>query len=441
MQSIILVTCLLVTPLVRASDNPSSVLIELRNQAVEKNFELLTSKSSLTAKQAERDEGWRLVWPQFDFVSSAGSRKANVLSGTAPYDGQAYNVYAHSLQANWTLIRGGAVWSKLSALEAEVDVADIEYRRLLGELENKLIVLGVSIASEQRHVETLTGLKAALTKMIGVTRLREARGTERKSTLLQLEVQMDRLDANLENLKNSLSLKALELAEIVQHGDEQFELPQFQLAGDKLESYGRNLLERVRKIPTTSLNSSYEIQKQEKLFEISQKNKIVNLAEHWPSLQTFANWGTTANRWSDTLRRDAVEWNVGVELRIPLFSGLSSFKDRVVQAQLVQNSKLALEKLRLSHHRQWVQRLLDLESQLRLLQINQRALTKSKLSYTEAQADYARGLNSYLAVFESQRNVIDSEINWLQMRTLIVQTLVEIYRLQGRSSFEILNAL
>lgn len=409
----------------------------LRQTLESSNLGLKEMDSKVEELEAQKSEALRLLVPQFSFRSTAATAKDRLLSGTPLFGGEQYNIYSQEFGASWTLLKGGAIWSKLQLFGAQAKLLEIERNILKRDLNLQLISIGFSISVLQEKLKVYERLLAAQEKMIGISRVREIRGNDPKSTRLQFEVLAEKTKALTENTQNLIQKKGLELAEILNFSGEKIDIPKLQINYTKVEAIGTEFLGELEK--PQSRAQTLELKRAQVQRDSQSYLTQIEVAEHWPSLSLAGAWGSSTNRFSDSFRSDAFGWKVGLELTLPLFSGLSSFADRKVQAEKETQTRINFEAVRLRDQRQLSQRYEDLKSILRLIKIEQKNRKMSSVAFEESTKDYSRGFIPFTSVFESQRGLLDSEIQFLETSQRLIDVLIEIKKLRDEN-WEILLA-
>jgi outer membrane protein TolC len=151
------------------------------------------------------------------------------------------------------------------------------------------------------------------------------------------------------------------------------------------------------------------------------------MAVHFPKLDAFARWGRNTFRRSDLLDSDATQTELGLELKVPLFSGLTSVFDRRILSHNEAILRIEERRLRDSFELERVRAEKNFRFALTQAQTYQLALRQAEESVRVANRTYRLGTSTYLQVSEAQKNLAEAEINFETAQFEVLQKVSDLY--------------
>ena len=371
-------------------------------QVLKSNSQILKKKQFIKEKEAEKLEVFSVLLPRIKYNYSWYRNKATLSLGLPLFDGEAYNTYHSRFDIIQPIISGGALWSapQLSSEllnQANLDLKITERSKLieLGSRYSKILLLQAQVNTFARQLKTQERLVMQAKKMF-------KSGTERKLSLYRFQAQAASIKPKLISAQNNLENEAISLLNFMNVGT----ASQIRFSG-ALDKLSKLKIEDLKnKSPQRTLEEKL-IRSELKAFE---KSKAVEMSEHWPQLSLIGSWGTRSNTKAAVFSDLSREWTYGVELSIPLFSGLSSVAKR---------RKLAANKARLTIDKKQLdkdvlmgktQARKNYDSSIKMLAASQDSYRLSKLAYEEATQRFKLGTLKYAEFFDVEKEFIDSEL-------------------------------
>jgi len=152
------------------------------------------------------------------------------------------------------------------------------------------------------------------------------------------------------------------------------------------------------------LRDRMDLQAYELSVKAASKGVSLTWAEHLPTLEAYGNYYLKR-----TGALEGVDWDVGLQLRLPLFSGGTTLARRNEARAVERRERLVFERAFLEARRE----LEDLYEEVKNLQeeitLLEKAVEISEENYREQRADYSRGLVTNLDVLESLNHLIESK--------------------------------
>lgn len=393
-------------------------------KAVESNHDLKIAREKVEQSQAEMRLAVSGLLPSFTANLGTGYQKDSVASGKAQFNGSAYNTYRGSLDMAQPLLKGSALWDGVASVRKGLELQKVAYD--LAERDQTLAVVQsfYQVLVAQKLVESYERQEAAQRTLLGRARQRYAVGAERLLTVLQFQTQLALTTPLVTEARNKLETSGVALLNLL--GDRQSS--EIRVKGD---------LDKVVQVPVDPATFNEEIERpelrRERLYqEQFDSNRGVVMAEHWPSLNLVGSLGRSGNTGGSLFNTDNTAWSVGLNLAVPLFSGLTSFRKREVlasqYAQLIVQEKRTRDQIVLER----LQTARDFESVTVVLKGRKDALEIARQAFATAQRMYGLGTVTYSSLFETQNALISAELAYAQTQLDYILKLTKKYIAYGR---------
>ncbi len=353
----------------------------------------------LVERQSEidtiRDQAKAVLYPKLTGGLTATHRKEAANSASALFGGDPYNRYVLSVNGEQPLYRKGSLTAlQISDSDREkinYDIAVQKRNLALSSIEHfYAILLG------QRRIEVLLEQEKVLKESLTTAERRASIGRAQKLDVLQVKTQIALLAPKLEKAKGDLTTAVGVLA---------YDLG---LANElKLEVAGS-----LTPLPDREINSLLEVKNQSlpELKQFEELERGIDLREtslmgkHWPELKATGLWGKNSFTKADLFKDYTTQWEVALNLSVPIFTGLSSKYEAdsysSQRRQLDLNRAKILDQLSLAEIKQR-QMLEVLRGTLReaeaALVIARETLSEAKKSYNLSIIDYLQ----YLSIQQS----------------------------------------
>jgi outer membrane protein TolC len=153
--------------------------------------------------------------------------------------------------------------------------------------------------------------------------------------------------------------------------------------------------------------------------------------KHWPELRLNGTIGRTGFKKSDLTDSSANLWTAGLQLNVPIFSGLSYFFEKgSLQSQSLQ-LKYQEQELRNQLSSNQVKFLQDLRSSESVITYSKAAYELADQSVKEAKRQYKLAAIDYVQFLTTEQKMIDSELALDQARFEYLSLLTKYFRAYG----------
>lgn len=390
------------------SESPSGALMISIRDAVgftlKNNTTIKVAEAKVAEAVARRSGVWGSLLPDVSFEYD-WKRAKDAVAGSAPlFEGDSYNTYGANLVFAQPILLGGALWSGPAMERAKAEAAKLDEEivrrnqlQLMAKAYYSLLLYQEQVATLKRQFETQT-------KLIRQARQRYRMGAERQLTVLQFETQSALLRPRIIEAENNAQLAAIELLNFLGKSD----VSSIQVRGalDAVLAY------RPVAAAQVSLDSLAEVKMLEYRGDALEASKAVTMAEHWPSLHLTGRWGQRSLTKSEMFSPDTRAWSYGLQLKVPLFSGLSSFSKRRELA--AQSAQLHFEEQSVRDSRAIT--LMQTEKTLRtsdeLIKAKKIAFDLARRSYQEASKMFGFGTLMYRDYFDIEKDLVEAELSY-----------------------------
>ncbi len=378
--------------------------------AIQNNADILLAREKIREGEEKVSTALSSIYPRLDLSFNAYA-KQDALAGNANvmFNGDLYNFYQGALIVTQPLYAGGAIAATWQGLQKDKAIQETQLKLVQRDVQLAVIKSFYGLLFEQHKVESAIKSEKIQQTLLATATRRFKNGAEQEFTVLQIKTALALLAPKISEAKNNVRIKAKEFSNVLGMQDAE--------AIEIVGSLGDDLDWEYFKV-----QNKQEVVERPELIEFSLKKerskdtREATLAKHYPRLDLVGVWARSANRKSDLLDGDRGNFYGGVELSVPLFSGLSSFRERSMLSS--QEAQLSIEerKLRDSFRLNRVQVSENLSSTHSMMDANRKALKQAEEALDVATRTYRLGTSTYVQVSEAQKNLTDAELAMDQAR-------------------------
>jgi outer membrane protein TolC len=332
--------------------------------------------------------------------------------------------------ARQPLLKGGSLWNLNSAAGtseeiAKLDVVKVEQDVLYDVLEAFLstFVLQERKAVFERQVKEQERLLRRARQWTGM-------GTEARMVVLQFQTQLAAYEAEVLTSGAALSRQSVQLLSLI--GDR--EAQELRLEGGL--DIAQQLILDVTKLGLPTERP--EFRQAELRVQYAEANQVIQMASHWPSLSLFASAGRQGSQRSNLFDADYTSWRAGIQLDVPLFSGLSSFAERSRYASTLAQARVQESKQRDTSVRDRVQAEQNYEASRVLLEARRKVVDAAREAHRLGTSLYTNGAIPYTQFAEADRRVVEAEVAYNEIRRDHALNIASMYRAGNRSLRELI---
>lgn len=389
---------------------------------------------------ARRDEtdalgrqAWSSVLPQASARLSYLYKRDNSNNPFALFGGEPYNFYQFGLEASQPLLKSGFL-AGLEAARAQAQAGELDAEISRRDLVGKVIRSFHRAFLAQKELETLKALDQAQEQLFKQARRKARVGSVQKLDADLIESQLALLKPQVLEAQNlfldevsafarTLGVRAEAGVPLVLELDAKTTLPdiQKQLVAAKARAVQglRGERERLSVVQAQAL-------------------KEIELSDDLPQVSLVGTWGRNAFVRSDLLNEYATAWTAGIQLSIPLFSGLSSVYERRAADARIRQAELSRQNVldEQAHLQRSSER--TLESLPERLSATERAWSAAQNAYRQAQRQFQLGTTTVFQLTDVQRTYLEARRNRDQLIQASVDALVSWYLASGWDPSELL---
>jgi outer membrane protein TolC len=376
-------------------------------------------------------------FPTLSVNGNAYTRKDAAIAGNAAFGGEAFNLYQVQLQGSVPIFRGFA----FTGAQATARV-DEELRRVELELSNRALSMDIieaylGVLREQSRVQAFESRLRLDDGLLRLGRERERIGRSQRLDVLQIQAQIALFKPQFMQAQAERDLQLARLrAALGVLGSEDPGTP----SGELRKIAGREVREWLaREGYQKAAPALLEVRQTELGLErVSAQNQVL-LAPHWPTLNAVGTVASNSFSRSELFDPYAASWTAGVELSIPLYTGLSVFSDfRAKQARtetaLYQKEQavnaVGLEQARTERSLGAAYDMDRLASEAE--SISQKVLAEARRNFSLSTIDYQQLLNvqrdalqAELMAITARFELANAAARWIAARSLGLAPFVE----------------
>lgn len=404
--------------------------------AMEANPDILATRERLTQLEAQRSQAFSSLLPSIDATTTAIQQK-DALAGRAPrFGGEPYNEYAVALGASQVLYRLGA-FSARDVAKRNHELATIDFEIARRDLTARVLRAYYAVLLGEKLLESLEQNEKVSRETLSTALERARIGRGQLLDVLQVRTQLSLISARIARARSQISVATSELATLIARPDAARIEVTGQLQAPSVAKVQSRFAEKIRR-DDSRLPEFRRILVSESRLEAEERAVI---GANYPSLAATGTWGRTTTAFTDLFDGDSTRWAVGLELSVPLFSGLSSVYERRGYAS--QRAQLDLGKRSLDHQISLSQ--VRSEENLAMSEKNIAALSSSfglaRQSFQEALRTYRLQTIDFLQYLSVQSSLIDAESALDQARYDYLGFLIDYFVSYGLSLEELVRSL
>ncbi|OFZ53519.1 MAG: hypothetical protein A2428_14340 [Bdellovibrionales bacterium RIFOXYC1_FULL_54_43] len=372
------------------------------------------------------------ILPNVATTGTFSYRKDALNVGNPAFGGEPYNYYQLAFQGTQPLfdlgvlaaIKGGRKEKSIRQLEIEIAERDLTLR---------VIQSFYNLVLNERRLQVLLRTEVVEKKVLATAQARLKIGRTQLLDVLQIQTQLALLAPKIAQARSQIEIAAAELASLL--GDKN--LKQIRIEGVLDFPNWKRISESLKAKP-------YRLPEIERVNllqdQFTDKNSLA-MAKHWPKLNAVGNWGRASFAKSELLDGYSTNWSVGVQLTIPLFSGLSSVWERKQLAS--QEAQLQIEEARTRDKASLDQIRSEkgLALQLSLIESSRLAFEYARDSLKEAEKEYRFSRTDYLQLLKAEETNLQAESSYDQAKYDLIVGAAKYYVASGYSLSELVEWL
>lgn len=275
------------------------------------------------------------LFPQVSFTGLALSKKDSVMLGDVFFDGDPYNQYTLDLHASQLLYQYGAL-SAVDVATKNERIQELQLEIAERDLTAQVIDAFYRLLMDQSNLDNLLGIEKAEQETLAVIVHRTRLGRNQYLDVLQAKTQLALIAPQIQVARTQVRVDAARIANLL--GDP--EAREVQIEGELVSPPLVALRSDLRLSEAHIPEYEQQLVRMERL----DSQEAAALGPDLPQLSIVSDIGRNAYAKTDLMDSAATYWVAGLQLTIPLFSGLSSiykrqdFASRASQLELQRNN-------------------------------------------------------------------------------------------------------
>ncbi|MBS1970870.1 MAG: TolC family protein [Bdellovibrionales bacterium] len=382
--------------------------------AIENNPSFRQSLEKITQTETEVPLARALIFPTLTAVGDAQRVKDANLNQAPRFDGKPFNQYDASLRLTQIVFQMGTL-SGISAAQKDVGISKLNAQISARNLMSATIQAYYQVVLSSRNIETLLRQQRIVKESLGVAQHRERNGRGQLLDVLQVKTQLALLDGQIATARNQLAIAVANLANTIGGTTKNLIRVKDHLEAPDITEVDQDVDLKNYTIP--------EIESDLLSIQRIDDQRQVMWGQNLPNISLFGNYNFTNYKQSDLFDDSANSWNFGLQLTIPLFSGLST---------IYQNRSLLSQRLQLEFDKK------NVENQVAYQQIT------SRKNLETAKDSIVTGIDALklaeASSNEARRNFRNATIDFVQLLT-VEQSFVQAEQTLNASRYNYITAL
>lgn len=389
--------------------------------ALEQNPDVLNNKERLLETDKNISYSYAQALPTLNGVATA-ARQKDAANGTPAFGGKPYNQYKAQVTLDQPLYVGGATSAAISSVKKEREIREKTLSVTERDLTLSVIEAFYTMLVNQKQYEILNKTLSVQQESLNTAQKYFKIGRGQLIDVLQMKTQVALLLPKISTAENQRKTALSQLMTLLH----QNQMVNINLVGsldiDDTSSVMK-FVENKKELP--------EITRSKTQISQFQDQKVVTLASHFPKVDLVGNFTRSAHTSSDLLNDYSSQWSVGLQLNIPLFSGLSSIFQRKVLYSQEQQMVYSQEKLfdTLSYNQVQAER--NLEVARTVLESSKNASSYAEASLKQAQHDYSVHNINYMQLLTSQQNFLEAESTYAMAKYSYIDAVAKFFVATG----------
>ena len=391
--------------------------------ALAKNPDVLKAHESVNQADSARSATFSKFLPTLSADAKYNYQKDAVDQNFANFAGETYNQYQVGFNLTQPIYNGGAMFAGLSYSKKQQEIKNLELQIAERNLSESVLENFYTLLLNERFLQILKDTEA-----VSISTLKKAEsyvhlGRVQKVDLLQLKTQNALLKPKISAAENQIQTSAANLATQLHI----LNLSALHVRG-KLVSPNSIWVKSMLEQKSGSLP---EVARSRTLVDQFSDQRTVTMAPYWPQLNLVGQWGRLSYAKTDLLDSNATHWTIGLELSIPIFSGLSSIYER--ESLLSQEKQMEFDETKTAdivsvNQIQTEKNLLLAETQL---DSAKEAAQFGNESLKEAEREFKLSSINYLQYQSSQQAYLDSENGYNQAKYDYIVAIAKYFNAMG----------
>lgn len=378
-------------------------LKEVVRRFVDNSPDIQAAQSQYAASHHKAKEATSRFFPNLSLNGSIVDYKNPSISSFPgmPTTGKQYK---GTLDLTQPLFAGGAIWRNLQVAQLSKSLEEQTYLNTKQEALAGAISAALMLGSLREQIRILEESQKYQERFFNLTRNKAARGAAKSYELAQAKADFLSYAPRIEALRQS-----------TRDAEEQLRVA-LKLEPNESISVAMPPLAKIERLDSKSaleqaLKNRPKVKMAELGVEVAKESRWLSLSDDLPSLAFVASAGYQSPTQEDFSKETTRLYSVGLSLKVPLFSGLSSVHKYQSGTEKIRAAEMTLASIRNSLETE-VQKAVDsIETAQRLIQQSNEWASEARRALNSSIDSYRIGVISSVQVIQVQRGWEAAEIS------------------------------
>lgn len=401
--------------------------------SLENNSDFKVAREKLVEAESAKSLAISKAFPTLAANITANELKSASNGQFILFNGQPYSQYKLDLNLTQPLYAGGSLSAGIGYSNKEIEIRKLDLSIVERDTITNVLQSYYLILLHQRQADLLRQVEGVMKQALSITERYFKIGRGQRTDVLHIKSQLALLAPKIIQADNKVKSAATQLGVLL--GSEN--LAPLKISGT-LAPVDRNILNTKINVQNTTVP---ELERAKRLLIQFDDKRTVEMAKHYPSLNAVGTIGRSSYTRPELFEDSGSSWSFGLQLSIPLFSGLSSFRERSVQAaqekQLEYNAKKITDQSKANQ----IQSEKDLEVAEKMLIGATSAAKFSQLALKEAERQFRLQITDYLHLINAEQNFLDTATAYNQAKYDYILAIAKYFSVTGISLTEFIDIL
>lgn len=399
---------------------------------------LQRNESFLQTKEKEKETEYNIstsrsiYLPNISVIGTANKQKDMQNNPLLQTRENTYNQYGLNLHLNQLVYQHGSL-ATVNAAKKSHDVALINTAIARRDISNSVIQTYYQITLYNRNILTLVEQRKIVSESLRTAERRMSSGSVRLLDVLQIKTQLALLDGDIFSAQNLLDESRTTLAHLLGDSNSQRFLIPDSLEAPTIAEIDSSMAKQPPEI--------LEVQRDDIAISQLDDQRKTLWGQNLPYINLIGSYAFTSFDDTKLFEQPANSWLLGIQLTIPLFSGLSTvYQNRALlssQLQLQLEKKFIQDQFAL----QGINSRKNLENAFSSIKTGEVALKLANESLSEAKKSYLRGTIDYLQYLSIQQQFVVAEQSLNSFKYNYIVALGNFYVSQGQDMLVLISLL
>lgn len=421
--------CLARSPLALAEVTPPAVplpselhLQEAISIALEQSPNLQAFRERITEAEAQITQARATVLPNISGTVWGTYRKDASEDPGSRFQGEPYNQYQLGLRVTQPLFVLGSL-SAIDSFRQESGIRTLDREVAARDLSRDVILSFYKILLDQTLLEALVRTEAIQKESLTTAEYRHRIGRGQLLDVLQVKTELALLAPRIEQAKTQIVVDSARLATLLGSPETRELKPRGSL--DKIPLRQLSESERGEAKPLPELERNLASQRKNE----SERSGV--LGQNWPQLNAIVDWSRFAFSGEELLSSSVSSWSLGLQLSIPIFSGLSSLSERRIFAARQSQLEYQMNELQNQISFNQIQAQRELQLRREVIISASEAYSLAGKSVSEAQRAYRLATIDFIQFLSAQRAYLEARSSLYQARYDYLSALTNYFVASG----------